>query len=712
MAGSLALMVLLVTALAVQSSGGDGDSDPSENIDIEAIGTLVGMPFQLVGMALGGPLQFSEGGSTLSLFAPPLLVTTLFAVSAYLLSKRAERKAPSASTMERAVLAASGALATAVVATVLTRALAMRDGGAVMHTASIGLFLGTLALGFTASLLGRVAAHGPLWPHWLPPDARRAAHLVAQHVLAWLVVAIPVATVWLMADSGAEAALYALVWGPTVGLASFGLGHLGALTAVGEQQFAWDLGWFPGVALPLLAVVLTLVASIAWHLRRGDDRSILAQPVSWVWLPLAYAAAALTACLVSTVGISGVFFGEGGFTVHIAYWLIPLLAAWGALVETLSRFAAPALAGAMPGPIVRRLAQGPAQLTSPPMGPAQRLPMSPADRARARKALIGAGVVGGIGIVGLVAFSIAGSVLSDPEKQAEAYLDALVDGDADKALQLAPVDGDEASAALMTDDVYGAAEDRISGYDITDVEEFGDTVTVTVDLEGVPEGDGVELTLEEDGSRAIFFTDWKVADGGLASELTVSMPETSSSLEVNGVSITATGGRDVDLWALPGSYAVNPYGDSKWLEPTDTRTTVPASSFGVYAEIESPAPSAALTSHVDAEIETWLNECMAATELDPPGDCPQDAIGYGDEQRNITWTLTTPPTVSWEGFDGTFPATLSSESEGQATVTYEYDESYGFGAPQWTTETEEDSIYLDVQVDLVDDQPEVTFQSY
>lgn len=704
-------MVLLVIAVAIEAGGGD-DTDPSDELDIEAIGTLIGMPFQLAGMALGGSLRLGDDVFSLSLFAPPLLVTAVFAVAVYLLSKRAESATPSASTPERAVLAASGALATAVVATMATRLLAMRDDDMAMHAASVGLFLGAFTLVFVAALLGRLAVHGSLWPRWLPADGRRAAQLVSQHVLLWLVISIPIAAAWLMVDLGPEAGLYALIWGPTVGFDAFALGHVGALTAFGEHQFAWELGWVPGVVLPLLAALLVLTAAIAWHLRRGQDRALLAEPASWLTLPVAYAVAALFVCLLSTVGISGAFYGAGGgFTFHSAYWLIPVLAVWGLVVELLSRFVAPALVNVVPGPVARQLARGPARLVSPPLPPTQRIPMSPSHRARGKKALIGLGVIGGVGLISAIAVSAVGSAMFDPENRAEAYLDALVEADAEKARDLAPVDQDEASDALLTNEVYEGAEDRITGYEITDVEEFGDTVTVTVDLEGVEDGDAVELTLESDGSRALFFDDWKIAEGGLASAVTVPVPESTSSLQVNGVSIPVEDSDLVDLWALPGSYAFDPYGGSEWLEPVDDRTVVPASTWGVYAEIGEAEPSEELKDLVDAEIAEWVEGCMASTDADP-ADCPQEVYTYGDDYRDLTWSLVTMPTVSWEGFYGTFPADLWSDEDGEATATYEYDESYGYGKPEWTSETDETTFSVNVEVDLVDGEPQVTFESY
>ena len=190
------------------------------------------------------------------------------------------------------------------------------------------------------------------------------------------------------------------------------------------------------------------------------------------------------------------------------------------------------------------------------------------------------------------------------------------------------------------------------------------------------------------------------------------MPDTSTSIEANGVTVGATGGEDADFWALPGSYVFNPYGDNPWLEASDEPTSVPAEdTFGVYAESGQPGPSDQLREKVDTAIADWVNACMKATELSPE-DCPQDAFGSGDTQRKVRWTLTTMPTVSWSYFDGSFPFNLSSEMTGEATVSYEYDASYGFGTPDWTKETEQEDLYVNATVDLVDGEPVVTFESY
>lgn len=711
LAGSLLLMVLVVVGIALGDDGASSD-DPSSNLDIEAIGTLVGMPAQLAAMALGGSLRLGAGDDAVALFAPPLLLTALFFVVAFRSSRKAEEAAPVASTVERLILATASSFGLAVVVTVVTRLLAMRDDGIAMHAASAGLFFFTFLLAAAAGFLGRQAAARSLWPPFLPADARRAIHLVAQHVVGWVVVLMPLIAIWALVEADVATAIFTLVWGPTAGLIAFALGHFGAWSVWGEQVFSWDLGWFAGLALPVLAVAATLVVSIAWHLRRGHDRELLAQPISWVYLPLTYAGGATVVALGSTVSISASLFDDSmSLTFYTAYWLIPVLAVWGGLIETLSRYVAPALAGAVPAGIARRLAKGPAQLVSPAAEPTQRIPMSPADKARAKKGLIATGVIAGVALVGFITVSIVGSSVYSAENQARAYLDALVEGDLEGALEIAPVDDAEGSLDLLTDDVYAETDDRITGYEIVGVESEGSSAVVTVDLEGPEEGDGVELYLTASGSRAVLFDDWTIDEGGLANLVTVSVPEDSDTLTANGVDVAVSGGQDVDLWAMPGTYAFNPYADIEWLEPGTEVTSVPAADmWGIYAEVGSPLPSDALKERVDTELTAWVEECMQATELEPT-DCPQSAYGMGDEARNVTWSLVSTPVVDWDGFYGEFPAELSTTG-GEAEATYEYDDSYGYGKAHWVEETESADLWVDVTVDIVDGEPVVTFEDY
>ena len=92
------------------------------------------------------------------------------------------------------------------------------------------------------------------------------------------------------------------------------------------------------------------------------------------------------------------------------------------------------------------------------------------------------------------------------------------------------------------------------------------------------------------------------------------------------------------------------------------------------------------------QVDAFLADCMASTELEPTG-CPNAAYEYGDV-RNVQWTMDEAPTPDFEYFDGTFPAELGYGEDGHATVTYEVDESYGYGQPDWQPQTDESDLYL------------------
>lgn len=113
-----------------------------------------------------------------------------------------------------------------------------------------------------------------------------------------------------------------------------------------------------------------------------------------------------------------------------------------------------------------------------------------------------------------------------------------------------------------------------------------------------------------------------------------------------------------------------------------------------YQQVEVPGPVAsdAFRKEVQRLIDAYLATCMGSTKLDPDNR-PNSTFGSGDV-HNVKWTLTQAPTPDYNGFDGSFPADLSYGESGKARVTYESDESYGFGAPDWQAQDEEVDLYL------------------
>jgi hypothetical protein len=218
----------------------------------------------------------------------------------------------------------------------------------------------------------------------------------------------------------------------------------------------------------------------------------------------------------------------------------------------------------------------------------------------------------------------------------------------------------------------------------------GDTVTVDVRLEGLGGTARAELRLQKDGHTGVVFDKWRVADGGLAKVVSLFMPDGAGDLTVNGVTV---GQVDDDVWLLPGSYVFDAFAGNQWLESSGEPVTVAADEDFQSAEVPDAVASDAFREEVQRQVDAYLAACMASTELEPDG-CPNS--GYaGPDVRDVHWTLDQAPTPDFEGFDGTFPADLSYGESGRATVSYEEDQSFGFGPRDWQPQTDESDLYLD-----------------
>ena len=160
---------------------------------------------------------------------------------------------------------------------------------------------------------------------------------------------------------------------------------------------------------------------------------------------------------------------------------------------------------------------------------------------------------------------------------------------------------------------------------------------------------------------------------------------------------------------FPGTYDLNPYGDSHWLKADDSGSVVSPQDSYAYLELPEPNPSDELMEEINSQLDAYLAKCMSSTEVDPDG-CPNSTYA-GTDVRNVKWTLTQEPTADLSYFDGTFPADLDF-SDASAEVTYESDESYGFGAPDWTKQSESVDLYLSGSVDVDGDTVKVSFDNY
>lgn len=768
----LAVVFTLLSVVGIVASSSDSGMDLQQNPlfgseDAPSPWSLL-FPFaaQLPALGMLGLLSGSADvkvpmlgqiHGTASGFFMPLTITLLIVVFIFLANKFAERIAPSQSTVQKWVQAGIGGVVFTAVLNIVATAASIRQTvpqigeislNAANFSSIVVAFIIATAVGFWArrGLLPKSQGAPSRWS-----GVVRDAFLTAGvHAGTFLLVAIPVAVVVLGIKSGWAASLSSPLWAPTAGLALFGLGHLGALgqrthmTSIGadsstsssEFHYAFTNGladsgipWWGGLLLIVLALISVAVAAIVWYLRRGPQS--LTNPLSWVYLPLAFLVVGAFVVWFGSVGGSAsagsLATVEGSF--GLAWWTPFLLLLWGIVTDVLSRFLAPALAPLLPARLVQLAQKGklpaisapntpntpnsqpavafdavtgaplvpqvaaPAQPQNPGLpAPAPRTPLS--QKAK-RNWLIGGGaallaailVTGGLVTVNV----IRGSHGAD--KAVSAAFDALMAGDADKVMALSSLDIPNDQRLLMTTDIYSKATGRLDGYTVNKVTEKGDTAVVMAELRQNGSKRPIAVHLHKDNPT---FLDphWKLQNLP-TSRLIVSVPDGTTKVSVNGVDVpvATTGGgssSNVRVPALPGTYSIALPSTNKYL--TSDPVTVDSDGETTATARLEVKTNDAFAKEVDSQVKAVLDQCAKSTDLRPKG-CPFYSYEFYPT-RNVSWKITEQPTLSISDYNSNGKWRISTEGEGAAVASYEANQSFSSSRPEWKKDTDTTRISI------------------
>ena len=299
----------------------------------------------------------------------------------------------------------------------------------------------------------------------------------------------------------------------------------------------------------------------------------------------------------------------------------------------------------------------------------ERPPIGSQPRRRHTAAWIATGAVLVFFLVGGMVGLSLGNAAHAPELQVQAYLDALRDGEAESALAISGTTVDSTDL-LLTDEAYGNAEKRITGYTIGDSTVDGETATVTTTISQGGVQYKHDFSLTRAGRDAVVFDRWALDEPDLgAVSVGVSAPE-DAVVEVGGVDASsARSGEIVELRALPGTYAVALGGDTTWYTADTTAASVvgfgsDADDAGLLAVTLTDAGTQSATDAVNA----WLDDCIASTELAPAG-CPFSATNsLNYDISNLVWTVTRPAFSIGEFSNGVWPVETEDEGSAQATA--------------------------------------------
>ncbi len=261
-------------------------------------------------------------------------------------------------------------------------------------------------------------------------------------------------------------------------------------------------------------------------------------------------------------------------------------------------------------------------------------PALPREKKSHKKLWISLAVLLVLVVAGVIGFKVTASKFA-PEKTAEAYLSAIVEGKASAALEVYDPNVRSGERLFLSDEIYSKATNRPTDFEVISAfkqSQPGGKNTVhvsaefTIDMKKYP----VDLTLSERGKKFLFFSEWQVTDAPLG---TVELRSATPLVNVNGVDVDLSATMDpatkgeraseyYSLPAFPGTYTVGAQGGDTFVSFGEAESvSVPVSGPGSSASIE---PS--FTPEVAAEIQKQVNAryeaCMPANTFEVK-DCPE-----------------------------------------------------------------------------------------
>lgn len=291
--------------------------------------------------------------------------------------------------------------------------------------------------------------------------------------------------------------------------------------------------------------------------------------------------------------------------------------------------------------------------------------------------VIAAAVVLILVIVGAIAHFIINRTVYGPDATAEKFVEALNEGDFEKARSFASFDVPEnAYTDLIDDPKYAkAAGDTLSDAQVTSSERNGDDVTITVGYKQGEETKNIKLTGHKDGKQGLFFDKWKLNAPDLGT-VKITAPA-GAAVKINGEDFTASN-PDTEYAVLPGTYEISTEG-SKFVEATSAKTTVGFGGDDGGAELKvDPKPTKALGTEVQKAVDKRIDECKKAKEFEKAGcgpiKLPKKAQNTSIKPEKdvklstVSWKVTNPK-VSANLDGGSGKGTFTTTKKGEATFT-------------------------------------------
>ena len=253
-----------------------------------------------------------------------------------------------------------------------------------------------------------------------------------------------------------------------------------------------------------------------------------------------------------------------------------------------------------------------------------------------------------------------------PEHQVTSYLDALREGDGERALGLLAAKVPDANAVLLDDDALRASTADLEVLEVGEPRKAGDDradIQVRYTLGG--EETQTTFRLTRTHKQWLFFDQWSFIPSSLPT-FTVSAA-TQKEATINGVRVALP--QETTTFAAFYPARVEASYTSEFLAaPAESGIlAAPADTVSLVLATEA---TEALTNAVDAQVRDFLAECTSARDrLAPPG-CPFYHFTDNQVQPPIVWEITEYPKVNIKAVSGNWVlAPLNGTARLTATQT-------------------------------------------
>jgi hypothetical protein len=332
-----------------------------------------------------------------------------------------------------------------------------------------------------------------------------------------------------------------------------------------------------------------------------------------------------------------------------------------------------------------------------------------------KRALVALSAVGAVVVLAVGSVVAVNAVKAGPDQLVREYVQALVDGDAEKALGILDPDIPNEERVLLTNEVFRAAGNRVEGFEVLSSKVSGESAVVHVELRQGGRKHEQAFSLRKNQPE-LLDDNWTFGSTPLQ-RVAVTADAAVKSLSINGVTVP-TGQENENAFstyfsvpAFPGSYSVGLPEDEKYLAAAKQEVLVAVGSAPQAAEDAKLTVTASehLQAETSRQVDAALAACAKSTEMDPQG-CPFSGFAFGDI-RNVKWSITSEPDYTMQrSFDGTWR--LSGATPGEASVTYERNASFSRTSPEWEKESDQVDFYLRGSVSVAADTVQVKLSAF